>query len=119
MGFLMLIFMVCATRTNIVYTLIFLALLIVFILLSAAYWTIAAGNTAVGNRCVKVNIKQIRRMRKTRSNSTFLKGAGAALFVASLLGFYLLIVQLFEAMGFPFHLPIGDLGMLWTRFQVK
>lgn len=56
-----------------------------------------------------------------RSNLTlfFLQGAGAALFVASLLGFYLLIVQLFEVMGFPFHLPVGDLGMLWTRFQVK
>lgn len=43
------------------------------------------------------------------------QGAGASLFVASLLGFYLLIVQLFEAMGFPFHLPVGDLGALWER----
>merc|ERR1712050_516182 len=35
--------------------------------------------------------------------------------VASLLGFYLLIVQLFEAMGFPFYLPVGDLAKLWVR----
>jgi len=99
MAVLMLIFMVCATRTNLVYTLIFLSLLLVFLLLSSAYWTLGEGSAAVGARCVK--------------------GAGAALFVASLLGFYLLIVQLFEAMGFPFQLPVGDLGMLWTRFHVR
>lgn len=63
----------------------------------------------------------IQACRYTMSNLTllFLQGAGAALFVASLLGFYLLIVQLFEVMGFPFQLPVGDLGMLWTRFQGK
>lgn len=42
------------------------------------------------------------------------KGAGASLFVASLLGFYLLIVQLFDALAFPFNLPVGDLGNLWV-----
>ncbi|KAJ5757392.1 uncharacterized protein N7511_006086 [Penicillium nucicola] len=99
MAVLMLIFMICATRTNIVYTLIFLSLLIVFLLLTSAYWLLGGGNTATGNRCVK--------------------GAGASLFVASLLGFYLLIVQLFEALEFPFHLPVGDLGMLWTRTPHK
>ncbi|KAJ5211574.1 uncharacterized protein N7498_003220 [Penicillium cinerascens] len=99
MAVLMLIFMICATRTNIVYTLIFLGLLLVFLLLTAAYWQLGQGNTAIGNRCVK--------------------GAGASLFVASLCGFYLLIVQLFEAMGFPFHLPVGDLAALWVRNQKK
>jgi len=95
MAVLMLIFMICATRTNVVYTAIFLTLLVVFLLLSSAYWLLAEGNVSAGNKCVK--------------------GAGASLFVASLLGFYLLIVQLFEAMGFPFHLPVGDLGALWER----
>lgn len=42
-----------------------------------------------------------------------IKGGGAALFVASLLGFYLLIVQLFGSMGFPFGLPVGDLSRVW------
>ncbi|KAJ5098362.1 hypothetical protein N7532_005363 [Penicillium argentinense] len=94
MAVLMLIFMICATRTNIVYTLIFLSLLVVFLLLSSAYWQLAEGDASVGDRCVK--------------------GAGASLFVASLLGFYLLIVQLFEALEFPFQLPVGDLAVLWT-----
>ncbi|KAJ5291915.1 hypothetical protein N7478_001166 [Penicillium angulare] len=99
MAVLMLIFMICATRTNMVYTLIFLSLLLVFLLLSGAYWDLGGGNAVVGERCVK--------------------GAGAALFVASLLGFYLLIVQLFEALEFPFHLPVGDLAVMWKRKQYK
>lgn len=118
----MLIFMICATRTNLVYTLIFLSLLMVFLLLSAAYWTLGEGRAAVGGRCVKViNTPLSQACRYTESSLTalFSQGAGAALFVASLLGFYLLIVQLFEVMRFPFHLPVGDLGVLWTRFQVK
>jgi succinate-acetate transporter protein len=39
MAVLMLIFMICATRTNMVYTLIFLSLLLVFLLLSSALET--------------------------------------------------------------------------------
>ncbi|KAJ5246865.1 hypothetical protein N7468_001848 [Penicillium chermesinum] len=99
MGVLMLVFMICATRTNLVYTLIFLSLLLVFLLLSAAYWTLAEGESTIGNRCVV--------------------GAGASLFVASLLGFYLLIAQLFEALGFPFSLPVGDMSILWDRRKTK
>ncbi|KAJ5134975.1 hypothetical protein N7526_006340 [Penicillium atrosanguineum] len=99
MAILMLIFMICATRTNIVYTLIFLTLFLVFILLTSAYWKLSEGDSIAGNSCVK--------------------GAGASLFVASLLGFYLLTVQLFEAMAFPFHLPVGDLGALWNCTQMK
>ncbi|ODM14441.1 Protein alcS [Aspergillus cristatus] len=94
MAVLMLIFMICATRTNVVYTLIFLSLLLVFLLLSSAYWRLGLGDAVVGNRCVI--------------------GAGASLFAASIFGFYLLIVQLFDAMGFPFNLPVGDLGKLWV-----
>lgn len=55
MAVLMLIFMICATRTNVVYTVIFLTLLVVFLLLSSAYWLLAEGNTAPGNKCVKVS----------------------------------------------------------------
>lgn len=118
----MLIFMICATRTNIVYTLIFLTLLVVFLLLSSAYWLLGEENVAAGNKCVKVSvyfsIRSILHEIKTNSEFCF-QGAGASLFVASLLGFYLLIVQLFEEMGFPFHLPVGDLGAFWDRSLQK
>ncbi|KAJ5333102.1 GPR1/FUN34/yaaH protein [Penicillium brevicompactum] len=99
MAVLMVIFMICATRINVVYTLIFLSLLLVFLFLSAAYWQLGQANSIVGNRCVK--------------------GAGGSLFVASLLGFYLLIVQLFESIGFPCFLPVGDLASVWERDQHK
>ncbi|KAJ5188147.1 GPR1/FUN34/yaaH protein [Penicillium cf. griseofulvum] len=99
MAVLMLIFLVCSTRINVVYTLIFVFLLLVFLFLSAAYWQLGQGNTAIGNRCIK--------------------GAGATLFVASLFGFYLLIVQLLESVGFPSFLPVGDLSKYWTRSQDK
>lgn len=56
MAVLMFIFMICATRINVVYTLIFLSLLMVFLLLSAAYWQLGQGNASVGDRCVKVSI---------------------------------------------------------------
>ncbi|KAL3442706.1 GPR1/FUN34/yaaH family-domain-containing protein [Aspergillus insuetus] len=95
MAILMLIFLICATRTNLVYTFIFLTLLLVFLFLSAGYWRLGEGDTVVGDRCVK--------------------GAGACLFVASLLGFYLLIAQLFEAVGLPITLPVGDLDRFWRR----
>jgi hypothetical protein len=56
MAVLMLIFMICATRINVVYTLIFLFLLLVFILLSAAYWQLGQANAPIGDRCVKVRL---------------------------------------------------------------
>ncbi|OGM46599.1 protein alcS [Aspergillus bombycis] len=97
MAVLVTIYMIYATRTNAVYVLIFAALILVFVCLAAAYWRLADGDTVVGNRLIV--------------------GAGAALFVASLLGFYLLVVQLFEALGFPVNLPVGDLSRFWVRFE--
>ncbi|KAL2783073.1 GPR1/FUN34/yaaH family-domain-containing protein [Aspergillus keveii] len=99
MAILMLIFLICATRTNLVYTFIFFTLLLVFLFLSAGYWRLGEGDLVVGDRCVK--------------------GAGACLFVASLLGYYLLIAQLFEAVGLPVTLPVGDLDRFWRRAGKK
>lgn len=48
--------MICATRTNVVLTLIFLSLFMVFVMLTAAYWRLGAGDAVVGNRCVVVSI---------------------------------------------------------------
>ncbi|KAE8312234.1 GPR1/FUN34/yaaH family-domain-containing protein [Aspergillus transmontanensis] len=97
MAILVTIYMICATRTNLVYVLIFAALILVFVCLAAAYWCLADGDVGVGSRLIV--------------------GAGAALFVASLLGFYLLVVQLFEALGFPVNLPVGDLSGFWGRVE--
>ena len=55
MAVMMLIFMICATRTNVVYTVLFLTLLIVFLLLSSAHWLLAEGNSVAGIKYVKVS----------------------------------------------------------------
>lgn len=50
----MTIYMVCATRTNLVYVIIFAALIPVFALLAAAYWRLGVGDKAGGERLVVV-----------------------------------------------------------------
>lgn len=54
MAILVTIYMICATRTNLVYVLIFAALILVFVCLAAAYWRLADGDTVVGNRLIVV-----------------------------------------------------------------
>ncbi|EEA19410.1 hypothetical protein TMatcc_009544 [Talaromyces marneffei ATCC 18224] len=94
MAILMLVFLICSTRTNLVYAIIFFLLIPVFCLLAAGDWTLAEGNEDASVRCIK--------------------GAGALLFASSLLGFYLLTSVLLESLQFPFRLPVGDLSGLWT-----
>lgn len=95
MAILMIIFLICATRTNAVFVFIFAALTMVFLLLTGAYWRLAVADSLVGNRLVV--------------------GAGAFLFIASLLGFYMLIAQLFDSVALPIRIPVGDLSGLWDR----
>ncbi|KAJ6014257.1 hypothetical protein N7540_008848 [Penicillium herquei] len=95
MALLMLIYTVCATRTNLVYVVIFLCLILNFSLLAGAYWELGMENEVMGNRLTK--------------------GAGGALFAAAMLGWYLLTAQLLDSVGFPLCLPIGDLSSLWNR----
>lgn len=117
MGLLMFVYTICATRTNAVYVVIFTSLILVFCLLAAAYWRLAQADVVVGNRLAVVSLL---------ASSNFIvfvngqvltshQGAGAALFLACMLGFYLLTVQLLASVGFPLSLPIGDLSGLWDR----
>lgn len=54
MGLLMLIYAVCATRTNLVYVLIFTSLIVVFSLLAATYWKLGQEDEVTGNRLTVV-----------------------------------------------------------------
>lgn len=47
------------------------------------------------------------------------QGAGAALFAATMFGFYLLTAQLLDSVGFPLSLPVGDLSGLFARAHRK
>lgn len=57
MALLMVIYTVCASRTNLPFFLIFASLLIVFALLAAAYWKLGEGNEAMGNRLTVVSFE--------------------------------------------------------------
>ena len=85
MGFLCLIYMVCALRTNVVFVLIFASLVPAFGLLTAAYWNLALGKTLAAHHCTIAG--------------------GALTFVVSMLGWYIFAAILLAAVDFPLSLP--------------
>jgi len=90
MGVLCFLYMVVAVRTNIVFVLIFLSLVLAFACLSAYYFEIAQGTV----------------------NLQLQHAAGGLTFTTCLLGWYLFFVQLLAAVDFPLNLPVGDLSGL-------
>lgn len=56
MAILMVIYMVCATRINVVFFLIFAALIVFFCLLAAGYWRLGLGDAVIGNRLMVVSL---------------------------------------------------------------
>jgi len=88
MGFLCLIYMICALRTNVVFVLIFAALVPAFGLLTAAYWSLAQGKTAAAE--------------------TYQIAAGALCFFVDACGWWIFFAILLASLDFPFQLP----GML-------
>lgn len=92
MGLLCVVFMIVALRTNIVFVLIFALLIPAFGCFAGYFWQNARGVPAAG----------------------LLKVAGGLCFACSLLGWYLLVVQLFVAVDFPLELPVGDLSGLFN-----
>jgi succinate-acetate transporter protein len=56
MALLMVIYTICATRTNLPLFLIFLSLILVFSLLAAVYWKLGAGDEVMGNRLTVVSL---------------------------------------------------------------
>lgn len=85
MGVLCFIYMIVSLRTNIIFFLIFLTLVIAFGFLSAFYF---------GHG----------------ENATWAVAAGGTTFVTCLLGWYLFFVQLLASVDFPLNLPVGDLS---------
>lgn len=55
MAVLMFIYMICATRINMVFVGIFAGLILVFSLLAAAYWRLGLGDAIIGNRLTVVS----------------------------------------------------------------
>ncbi|KAF7185651.1 Protein alcS [Pseudocercospora fuligena] len=94
-GMLSLIFLVGALRVNIVFVLVFFTVSIGFLTLSASFWKMGLGEMVLYER--------------------LLEATGGFWFVTSLLGWYLLFVQVMDAVGFAWPLPVGDLSGYWAK----
>jgi len=84
------ILFVASLRTNVVFAILFFVLDIAFFLLTAAYFQLSYGNASYAG--------------------TLLIAGGAFAFMTTLCGWYLLVVLLLGATGFPCPLPVGDLS---------
>ena len=90
MGLLMTIFLICSLRTNLCFVLVFTTLLLTFACLAGSDWQAAQGNASL---------------------ALSLQHAGGGIaFASTLVGWYVLLVQLLAAVDFPLELPVGDLS---------
>ncbi|KAH8690600.1 GPR1/FUN34/yaaH family-domain-containing protein [Talaromyces proteolyticus] len=92
MALLSLIFLVCGIRTNIMFEVVFMTLVLGFTCLAGAYWQLANGNADIATKVQTA--------------------AGAFLFVCSMAGWYLFFVQMAASVDLPWNLPVGDLSRI-------
>ncbi|KAF2188745.1 hypothetical protein K469DRAFT_86076 [Zopfia rhizophila CBS 207.26] len=90
MAMMCFVYLICSLRTNIVFFMIFLTLVIAFCCLAGAYWQLNNGAAALAYR-LQVT-------------------AGACAFVTSLCGWWIFIAIMLASLDFPFSLPVGDLS---------
>ncbi|GAA5838991.1 hypothetical protein JCM11251_007847 [Rhodosporidiobolus azoricus] len=90
---LVLIYLIASIRTNLVFVLLFFFLEITFWLLVTVYIRLAYGNANVG---------------------TITTAAGAFAFLTCIMGWYLLVTLIFDSVGVPLKLPVGDLSEVWA-----
>ncbi|KIK64931.1 hypothetical protein GYMLUDRAFT_240281 [Collybiopsis luxurians FD-317 M1] len=93
--FLTTTFFLASLRTNIGFAGIFFNVTFANALSAAAYGELIKGNGAAANALVK--------------------GAGAFEFVVLLFACYLYMALLFESVGMPFKLPLGDLSRIFSK----
>ncbi|KAL9596657.1 MAG: hypothetical protein Q9219_005652 [cf. Caloplaca sp. 3 TL-2023] len=98
MGLICLIFLLCSLRTNVVFFIIFLTLVLAFACLSAAYFNLAL-----------VYENPMNTSAATRARRLVVAG-GACAFVTSLAGWYIFLAIMLASLDFPVQVPVGDLS---------
>lgn len=94
------IFLLCSTRTNLFFFLIFVAATMGFGFASGSFWNVANGNMALGQE--------------------FLVATGACFWAAAMLGWYLLLAIMIPVMELPIpSLPIVDLSTIVKPKRAK
>jgi uncharacterized protein len=99
MAIMCFIYLICSLRTNIVFVVIFLSLVLGFSFLSGSYWQTANG---IGNASSSASAL----------GHKLQVAAGACFFVTSLAGWYIFFSIMLAALDFPFQIPVGDLSTL-------
>ncbi|GAA6011520.1 hypothetical protein JCM10207_002647 [Rhodosporidiobolus poonsookiae] len=94
---LVLIYLIGSLRTNLVFVLLFLFLEITFWLLVTVYIRLAYANADV---------------------VTLMRAAGAFAFLTCAMGWYLMCALVFDSVGIPVKLPVGDMSSFMTRRRV-
>jgi len=92
MGALVIVYSICALRTNLILFLILFLLIPAFGCLTGAYFNLALGNTPTALAC--------------------LKAGGALAFVVCMLGWWIFAAILLASVDFPLSLPVFDLSHL-------
>lgn len=92
MGFLSLLYLICALRTNLVFVTIFFGLFMTFVILTGSYWEIALDHASAAGKL------QI--------------ASGAFAFLACLAGWWIFFAQMLASVDFPFQIPVGDISHL-------
>lgn len=95
-----------------VFFVIFLGASLGFILAASARWCIAEGHVALAERLVVVSPAPLH---LHPIGTDYEQGTGASWFSISVLGWYLLLIQLLSTMNIPLYLPVGDLTHAWDR----
>jgi hypothetical protein len=113
-----LFFLICATRINVVFLAIFFGATLGFTLAASARWCIAEGHVALAGRLVVVcaALEYIPGICCDAYDDDQ-QGTGASWFSISILGWYLLLIQLLSAMDIPLYLPVGDMTHFWNKKQ--
>lgn len=111
MGVLCFIYLICSLRTNVVFVIIFLTLVLGFACLSATFFYLAEGYGLGAT---------------TRAGASLLAKAGrlqiaggACLFVTCMAGWWLLFAIMLAALDFPFQIPVGDLSSMIKGYSEK
>ena len=120
MALITFIFLICSLRVNVTLLLSLIFLIIAFFTLAGTYFHLAVGNVAMAGRLQIVSALSHSCIWSFDPNTDSLsKTGGAFTFALSLCVWYLLQVQMLEAVDFPINLPVGNLTVIILGRSIK
>lgn len=112
MGVLCFIYLICSLRTNVVFVIIFLTLVLAFALLAATYW-----HSARAIAMATTNMAESARLLALAHRTQV--AAGACVFVTSMAGWWIFFAIMLAALDFPFQIPVGDLSTMIKGYSQR